>query len=486
VIRHLKSWTRIAAGLVGGLAAGVIGFHVAVGHAARLEPPALSLPQASVATSPSGLRRLGPSYARRRGSLLEVGLRGTPETIGYGHARLMYREMVENEGILLGRFKEQVPLGAARSLLLDLAQLRYRHVNEQMSADRLREIAAGAAGFQPDPYADMFPTFQRFVYLNALYDISLSFEGSPLIGCTTFTFDHEYTADGSGMLARAFDFEVDDIFDRRKAVFLVREAGKIPFASVAWPGLVGVVSGMNLEGVAVVVHGGRAREPRAVGEPVVHALRRVLSEAHTTEDAARLLAQHSPMVSHIVIVTDAHGRSAVIERAPGEQDSVRPLPSRAATTNHFESALRDDPKNLRVRDKTSTLPRRARADRLLAELPSGAPVAPLDAARLLRDRDAADGSALPLGDRRAINALIATHGVIMQTGTRVLWVSEAPHLLGKFRAFDLQRLLAPDYDPEHDTATSDELPEDELLTSGRYAQWSKTGRPSAESPSQTP
>ena len=43
-----------------------------------------------------------------------------------------------------------------------------------------------------------FATFQRFVYLNALYDISLSFEGSPLIGCTTFTFDHEATVDGSG------------------------------------------------------------------------------------------------------------------------------------------------------------------------------------------------------------------------------------------------------------------------------------------------
>lgn len=468
---RLRKLARVAAWLAGALLVGGLGFHTAVGCAAHLEPPQLSLPPGEVSTSPGGIRHLGASYARQRGKLLEVGLVGTPERIGFSHARLMYPEMTENEGILLGRFKEQVPLGPARKLLLDLAQLRYRHVDEQMSADRLRETAAGAAGFQPDPYADMFPTFQRFVYLNALYDISLSFEGSPLIGCTTFTFDHEATPDGSGLLARAFDFEVDDIFDRRKAVFLVRETGKIPFASVAWPGLVGVVSGMNLEGVAVVVHGGRAREPRAVGEPVVHALRRVLSEARTTEDAARLLAQNSPMVSHIVIVTDAHGHSATIERAPGEHDSVHDLPSRATTTNHFESALRDDPKNQRVREHTSTLPRRARGDRLLAELPPGSPVTVNDAARLLRDRNAADGSPLPLGDRRAINALIATHGVVMQTGARVLWVSEAPHLLGKFRAFDLKRLLAPDYDPERDNAAGEELAEDELLTSGKYAAW---------------
>jgi isopenicillin-N N-acyltransferase-like protein len=264
---------------------------------------------------------------------------------------------------------------------------------------------------------------------------------------------------------------VDEIFDRRKAVFLVRETGKIPFASVAWPGLVGVVSGMNAEGVALVVHGGRAGEPRAIGEPVVHALRRVLSGAHSSEEAARLLAERAPMVSHIVIVSDAQGRSAAIERAPGVKDSVRWLASRAATTNHFESALRDDPKNLRVLRKTSTLPRRERADQLLAALAQDTKVTPLAAAGLLRDRAAAGGGALDLGDRRAINALIATHGVIMQTGARVLWVSEAPHLLGHFRAFDLRRLLAPDYDPASDSSAPATLPEDPLLSSGQYATW---------------
>jgi hypothetical protein len=446
-------------------------FHVGVGRAARLEPPVVPLTKARVVTTPAGVRSFAGAYARKVGGILQVGLVGTPEAMGYAHARLLYPEMVENEGILLGRFRDQIPTRLVRSLLLDLAQLRYRNVDQEMSPSRLREIAASSHGFQPDPYADLFPTFQRFVYLNALYDISLSFEGSPLIGCTTFTFGAEATADGSGLLARAFDFEVDEVFDRGKALFLVREDGKIPFASVAWPGLVGVVSGMNLEGVAVVVHGGRAGEPRVVGEPVVHALRRVLSEAKDSEQAARLLATRAPMVSHIVVVTDAHGRSGAIERVPGFADSVRWLESRAAITNHFESGQRDDPKNLRVRDKTSTLPRRTRADELLAALPPQERVTPLAAVSLLRDRKAEKGAALPLGDRRAIDALIATHGVVMQTGPRVLWVSEAPHLLGQFRAFDLKRLLAPGYDPALDVATAEVLPADPLLASGEYAAW---------------
>ena len=144
------------------LGVGLIGFllvlwllHLGVGHAARLEAPALTLPQAQVSTTPGGVRRFGDAYARQVGSILQVGLAGTPPVIGYAHARLLYPEMIENEGVLLGRFRDQVPMRVARSLLLDLAQLRYRNVDREMSRDRLLEIAAGSQGFQPDPYAEL-------------------------------------------------------------------------------------------------------------------------------------------------------------------------------------------------------------------------------------------------------------------------------------------------------------------------------------------
>ena len=89
---------------------------------------------------------------------------------------------------------------------------------------------------------------------------------------------------------------------------------------MAWPGLVGVVSGMNESGVAVVVHGARGGSPAAEGEPVVHALRRVLSTARDTEEALRALAERPAMVSHIVIVSDERGRAAVVERVPGKAE----------------------------------------------------------------------------------------------------------------------------------------------------------------------
>jgi hypothetical protein len=459
------------------LASLATGFHLWVGARARLTPPELELRRGEPTHPSANLRRFGDSYLLSRGKILEVGLRGTPAQIGYEHARLLYPEMVENEGILLGRFQEQVSNPLFRHLLLDLAELRYAHVDRGMSLARRTEIAAGARGFQPDPYAGIFPTYQRFVYLNALYDMALSFEHSPLIGCTTVTFGGDELEGGGGILARAFDFEVDEVFDRHKAVFFVREDRQIPFASVAWPGLVGVVSGMNAEGVAVVVHGARGGTPQAEGEPVVHALRRVLSTAHSSDEAIAALAEQPAMVSHIVILNDAQGRAAVVERVPGKPNFVRYLPAKAVTTNHFEGPSAEDPKNLAVRAKTSTLPRRARGDELLSRVPRhvSPPDAVRDAVDMLRDRDGVGDARLALGDRSAINALIATHGVVMDTKRRILWVSESPHLLGRFVAFDLNRALAPDYDPEH-APELDSIAEDPLLTSGDYARWRRTHR----------
>jgi isopenicillin-N N-acyltransferase-like protein len=470
-----RHWGKLLISVFGLLVAFLVSAHFAINARARLSPPRIAEPHGDASHPSPNLRRFGDSYVQRRGKLLEVMLRGTPEQIGFQHARLLYPEMVENEGILLARFQEQVPNQLARRLLLDLAELRYAHVDRGMSLARLAEIAAGARGFQPDPYSGLFPTYQRFVYLNALYDMALSFEHSPLIGCTTITLGGDALEQGGGILARAFDFEVDEVFDRHKAVFLIREEGKIPFASVAWPGLVGVVSGMNESGVAVVVHGARGGSPEAEGEPVVHALRRVLSTAHDTAEALRALAERPAMVSHILILSDEQGRAAAVERVPGKPNFVRFLPSKAATTNHFEGPGARDPKNLSVRAQTSTLPRRTRADELLARLPArlSTSAAVSDAIALLRDRKGPGDRSLALGDRSAINALIATHGVVMDTKQRLLWVSESPHLLGRFVAFDLKRVFASGYDPEQVV----ELPasgEDALLTSGDYARFRAT------------
>jgi hypothetical protein len=423
--------------LVGALAvvAAAAGAHGAVRLASRMTPPAFTRP------APEALRG---SYTRVRAGVREVYLEGSPEQIGFAHATLLRDRMIEDEHALWNDFTRFVPVAPARALVMDIGLARYRDVDQGIPEPRRRELAAQSAAFDPDPFAGTLATYQRMVLFHSLYDIALSFEHSPLIGCSSFVLGPSATRDGHTLLGRAFDFEAGEQFDRDKAVFFVKEDGAIPFASVAWPGLVGVMSGMNAEGVAIVVHGARAREPRTRGEPVIFTLRDVLQRAHDVDEAVAILRAQDVMVSHLVLVADARGKSAVVERAPGAEAFVRPAedPARVALTNHFEGPLASDPRNVAVKERTTTLARRARLDAILASLaPHEA-----DAARavaILRDHQCAGDASCALGDRRAIDALIATHGVVADTTDRALWVSAGPHLSGAFVRFDLKEVFAP-------------------------------------------
>lgn len=461
--RHKKKLIALAV-LVGA----PLGAHVVVGQVTKLTPPAIS-PVALTLTETDGVRRAGRGWSTIRGVRI-AHLAGTPEEIGTEHTTLLRDRMVANEEVMWTGFRDVVPFGPARALMFDAGRYRYRHVDEGFPEARRREVAAEAQAFAPDPFASHMPTYPRMVFLHALYDIALSFEHSPLLGCTAFGLGPEATADGHSLFARAFDFEAADVFDRDKAVFVVREDGKIPFASVAWPGLVGVVTGMNAEGVAVAVNGGRAREPSTTGMPVAFSLRETLEGAHDTNEAVAILSRQSVMVSHLVFVGDAKGHFVVVERAPGVPAYVREGtdPARVAVTNHFEGPLGGDERDVRVRETTTTIPRRARADELVAAVtPRSADVT--RAVTMLRDHGCASGTTCQLGDRRTIDAFIATHGVVFDLTAKQAWVSEGPHLSGAFVKIDLATIVSTK-EGRVPTVELETIPADAVLSDGRYEE----------------
>lgn len=453
--------SRFRRRLLTGLAAIVllpVAAHYAIGPLTRMSPPSSDTPRFTAVADTNGVTRTTKGWTAVRGVRV-IYLAGSPEEIGAQHTALLYDRMAENERVMWDGFAQLVPFAPARTLMFDVGRVQHRHMSDNFPAERRREIGAEANAFTPDPYAGHLPTYQRMVTLHALYDIALGFEHSPLLACTAFGITPEQSADGHAFFARAFDFEAAEVFDADKAVFIVHEDGHIPFASVAWPGFVGVVTGMNAEGVAVAVHGGRARDTSTTGMPVPFSLRHVLETARTTDEAVALLRSEEVMVSHIVFVGDASGNMKVVERAPGVPAFVRAGPS---TTNHFEGPLATDPKNEDVRKSTTTLERRARIDQLLATVqPKSA--TPATVLAMLRDHECASG-ACPPGDRRSIDAFIATHGIVADLTARELWVSEGPRLSGKFVKVSLARDFRAGPAPE-----LDELPADPALTDGRYA-----------------
>jgi isopenicillin-N N-acyltransferase like protein len=440
---------------VGCIGAAILFAHASIGLVTRVDPPRIELPGP----------KASHGWTRTRAGLREVFLQGSPEEIGVEHARLMRNRMIANEVELWSEYERYVPWWIARVGIVDWSLLRYRTLDQGIPEARRRELAAEALAFDPDPLAARMATYQRMVFLHSLYDIALPLEHSPLIGCTTFALAPEATADGHVIVARAFDFEAGEAVDRDKAVFLVREDGAIPFASVAWPGFLGVVTGMNAEGVVMVVHGARARDPATEGMPVAFSLREALEHGRSTAEVVRILRSQRVLVSHIVFVADAHADFAIVERAPGIEPYVRRASASIGVTNHFEGPLAADPKNVRVRKSTTSVARRERLDELLERVDARS-ATPEGALAILRDHRCAGGVPCDLGDRRTIDALIATHGIVADLTAGVLWVGVGPNLSGKFVRLDLRALLAPDRDASNDPEP-DALPEDPILLDGR-------------------
>ncbi|MCA9618616.1 MAG: hypothetical protein KC731_06335, partial [Myxococcales bacterium] len=285
-----------------------------LGHGAALQCAAMAPPAVDIgrlrdpvpASDDPDRRELGTSWARHRGAIHEVRLEGTPEELGYANVALLYDDQVAIERDLHQQFEHFVPYAAARSLIVDVARLRFGPLDQRLSPSYRRELAAQAMAFSPDPFTSLMDTYPRFVFLHSLYDILLSFERSPLIGCTSFVLRPPLTR-GHTLVGRNFDFEGPQTLDDHKAVFLILEDGHIPFASVSWPGFIGVTTGMNAEGLTVVLHGARAGDSRSHGEPVAQTIRELLATTHTTREALALLDHRDPMVPHMLLVADGTG-----------------------------------------------------------------------------------------------------------------------------------------------------------------------------------
>lgn len=438
---------------------------------ARIEPPPVPRGvQAAATVLPLTVHGdrvyVGDNWMGRRRGVWELHLAGAPYTLGYAQARLGNRLQLEQETYMFDEFHRYVPSRVARFLIRLGVMLRYRHLGELLPPERQLELAGLAAG-GIDLYADFLPLYHRMVFYHALHDITQTLEHSPLLGCTAFAAAGRGTKDGHLIIGRNFDFEGPTIFDRDKVVLLSRPRGKIPFASVAWAGMTGVVTGVNAEKIYVSINAARTDDPGHVGIPVEVLLRQIMENARSIDDVVRLV-RAPVLVPDLYMVGDGKtGEAVVIERSPSRLTVRRldPATGWLALTNHMLTpAFAHDQRNDYLKRYTTS---GARYDRLVELLKKNAgQIDPAGALAILRDKRGVDDLELGLGNRNALDAIIATHSVVLDATDMVLWVGRGPHLTGPYVAFDLLRELSSTERP----APAD-LPADPIVDTTEWADF---------------
>lgn len=253
-----------------------------------------------------------------------IVLEGRPEEIGRAHGRRLGPQI---------RLLEEQYVGA---LLGD-------------AAGRARALAA-AAGFRdrlrPHHRAELDAVAEavgidreRMLLANCFLDLL------PSVGCSTVALPAAAAPDGVARLGRNLDFPSRGVADGHSQVLVVRPEGRHAFAAVTWPGLVGVLSGMNEHGLTLA-NMEVAREPRpADAMPYALLYRTVLEECRTVAEAIALVEREGRQTANNLMLMDAAGDRALLEITP-ERVVVRRAAADAplAATNHHRAAGEDPPR----------------------------------------------------------------------------------------------------------------------------------------------
>ncbi|MGZ3722663.1 MAG: tetratricopeptide repeat protein, partial [Bdellovibrionales bacterium] len=147
--------------------------------------------------------------------------------------------------------------------------------------------------------------------------------------------------------------------------------------------------------------------------------------------------------------------------------AIVPLREASVVTNHLisRSFANDQTNQFRIRELTSAVREKRGMERLKA-LPQAQSrdEAVLQVLSILRDKGVdAYGQPLNLGNRQAIDSLIATHSVIYNPIDGVFYVSEGPAVAGPFQGFDLKESFRTRHPVRVGT-----LPADPLVTPATF------------------
>lgn len=386
------------------------------------------------------LRRWGSSSLRiDPDGLYEMRVCGGPfergEAIGKLGADLLYQQ----EKAFADKLFEMVPSSRYRAFLHYFITIFNRRLGASVPLEFRQEIKAMSASCTHE-FDEFGSPYERQMQYHSAHDIGHVMQDYMLVGCTSFAVWGRESADSSLLMARNFDFYMGEEFAKNKLVLFEQPDSGYAYVSVTWPGMLGVVSGMNTQGLAVTINASKLEVPSSSATPISILVKSILQYASNIEEAEKIAASFKTFVCESILVGSANdGRAVIIEKTPSEMGVYSAGGSRVICTNHYQSdRFRNDPvnvENIRVSDSGY---RYSRVQQLLDSLGT---IDYLKAAAVLRDIRGIDGEDVGYCNDLSINQMLAMHSVIFKPAEKKIWVSTSPWQFGKFVCFDLDEVF---------------------------------------------
>lgn len=378
---------------------------------------------------------------KNKQQLWELYIKGNPLQLGYNNGALTQNLMQKQEEIFFSKVEGFVPSKFKQKLLNGFLKWYNRKMYLNVREDYQTEIY-GLSQYSSDKFNFIAPKYLRSLYLHGAHDIGHAMQDLAMVGCSSLAVWNENTEDGDLLIGRNFDFYVGDDFAKNKLVEFVEPENGIPYMSVSWPGMIGVVSGMNKEGITVTINAGKSKIPMTAKTPISLVTREILQFAKNVDEAIAIAKKRKVFVSESILVGSANDKNAVIIEVSPDNFGVYKVEnsSKVVCTNHFQSeAYKDDERNQKQISESHSEYRFEKLNELLQENPK---LNPEKMTEILRDKSGLKGEDIGYGNEKALNQLLAHHAVIFSPEKRLVWVSSNPYQLGEFVCYDLNKIFS--------------------------------------------
>ena len=400
--------------------------------------------------------------------LWELFVKGDAFQRGEAIGKLSSDLLHYQEKVFVDQIREIVPSDSYLKFLRFFIVLFNRHLGENVLEEYRNEIY-GISLSCTHEYDFIGTPYERQLNYHSAHDLGHAMQDYMLVGCSSFATWGTQSADSSLLIGRNFDFYVGDAFAENKQVAFYTPDPGYKFASVGWPGMIGVLSGMNETGLTVTINAAKSAVPTGSATPISILTREILQYASTIDEAFAIAKKRKTFVSESILIGSAKdGKAAIIEKSPEKTVLFKGKESdRLISTNHYHSEeFSKDERNME-NIRTSDSPYRfARLEELINE---NMPIDASKAASILRNHKGLQDADLGLANEMAINQFIAHHSVIFQPEKRLMWVSTSPWQCGKYVAYDLNKIFNDTINLQHEIYSSNlTIPADEFTETPEF------------------
>ncbi|MBM1105507.1 acyl-CoA--6-aminopenicillanic acid acyl-transferase [Aurantibacter crassamenti] len=405
----------------------------------------------------------------------ELLVSGNPLELGLKTGNLTQELFNHQEEIFVNKIDELVPSKGwqnfLRKFLAWFNRKMYQNIDEKFKAEiyGISKYAKQGLDYIAKPY-------QRVMYFHGAHDIGHALQDLALVGCSSFAAWGDHTEDGKMIIGRNFDFYVGDEFSENKIIAFVKPDDGYNFMSVTWGGFIGVLSGMNDQGLTVTINAGKSDFPLVAKTPISLVTREILQYASTIDEAIAIAKTREVFVSESIFIGSAKDKKAAIIEVSPKNFGVYEVENtnQLICANHFQSAAyANDKKNQEHILESHSQYRFERMEELLVEHPK---VTPALAVEILRDKQGLNEKAIGYGNEKALNQLLAHHGIVFKPEDLLVWVSSNPYQLGEFVAYDLNEIFSNEQPNNSNTSLSKStlnVKEDSFLYSAAYDSYKK-------------